>query len=360
MNKPLIQAEFSLKLGHFALNFSAEITCGFTALFGPSGCGKTTTLKCISGLIRPAKGFINIGEKILFSKNSDIFIKPEKRKIGHVFQDSRLFPHLSVRQNLVFGYDLTPVNERRFDIGQVIDFLGLSPLLKRDPSSLSGGESQRVAIGRALLASPILLLMDEPFAAIDQPTKISLLTALKKIHQRFDMPIIYVSHDISTVLNIATEVILMNNGKVEATGSPFEVLANYFSSSMLPNNMLQNIFKVRLVEQDERARTSLVESNGVKFVLPYFEDIPEEDFFLDVPASEIILATKMPSGLSARNILPGKISQIQRIGERIFIQVDAGIPVWAEVVEKTRDNLKLKNNLKVYLVIKATAFRRIT
>lgn len=210
-----------------------------------------------------------------------------------------------------------------------------------------------------MLASPQLLLLDEPLAAIDQPNRINLLTSLKQIHQEFTLPIVYVSHDLSTVLNIADSVLLMRSGKVEASGDPFVVLKDYVSSDFYSQNTLQNIFKVKLTRTDEKAGTCTVAKGNVEFTLPRINANYGDEFFLDIPGSEIIIATERPHGLSARNILPGLITNIQSVGGKIFIGVDAGIQVEVEVVEKTVEALKLANGKQVFLIIKATAFRRI-
>ncbi len=360
MPEKKLQADFSLRRNAFQLHISTSVTPEFTALFGPSGCGKTMTLKCLSGILKPNSGFIRFADQILFSRETGIFIKPENREIGHVFQDSRLFPHLNIEENLRFGINSRRPERQRFDFAQVVQILGLERFLKRRPDSLSGGESQRVAIGRALLASPRLLLMDEPLAALDLPAKISILNILRQIHQEFSLPIIYVSHDIATVLNFATDVLLMQAGKIIAAGKPFEVLSGFFSSSLYAGDVLQNIVQVRLVSGDRAAGLCLVATKNVELVLPFFEGSPGEIFYLDIPASEIILAMQKPQGLSARNILPGRVSKIQHIGERVFIEVNAGFDLRVEVMEKTLEMMNLQPASRVFLIIKATAFRKVT
>lgn len=360
MTENRLEASFSLDFPSFNIDINISLNPSFTALFGPSGCGKTTLLKCISGIAQPDSGNIQFRDQILYASQKNIYISPDKRNIGHVFQDGRLFPHLSVEKNLLFSR----IQKRRKNEGigfdQVVETLGISSLLDRMPGSLSGGESQRVAIGRALLASPQLLLLDEPLAALDQPTKISILTAILQIHRDAALPIIYVSHDMATVLNFASDVLLMRDGKITAYGAPLEVLSDYFSTSLSKDDILQNVIQAKVVAADANAGLCTVSTNNKNLVLPFFNGQPGEIVYLDIPASEIILATEKPRGLSARNILQGRILAIQYMGKRIFVKVDAGIELQVEVVEKTLESLRLQQDLKVYLIIKATAFRKVT
>ena len=359
MPEPILSCDFSFQRGQFDLQFETNIHHEFTALFGPSGCGKTTILRCIAGLYKPIRGYIRFQNELVFAGERKINLSPRDRRIGLVFQDSRLFPHLSVTENLAFSRNFLSETPR-FTFDDIVELLGIRRLLDRNPLSLSGGERQRVALGRALLASPRLLLMDEPFAALDQPTKFSLLTSLRRIHKELDLPIIYVSHDISTVINIASRVLSIKAGRIVADGAPFTVLKDYFSSGMQPENIVQNIFEAQITARDLTTHTCTCTINGHNFTLPNIEGKIGERFFIDIPASEIILATQKPSGLSARNILPGGVQEIQWLGERIIVNIDTGIPFSVEIVEKTLDDLKIKIGERVYLVIKATAFRRVS
>ena len=204
------------------------------------------------------------------------------------------------------------------------------------------------------------MLMDEPLAAVDQPTKIGLLSALRQIHQDFALPIIYVSHDLATVLNFASDVILMRNGKIVATGNPFEILSDYFSSSLSPDEFRQNVIRAILVAADKKTGLCRVAAGAVELLLPFFEGTIRDCVYLEISASDIILATQKPQGLSARNILYGRVRAIQHIGERVFVEVDAGIKLRVEIVEKTIDALALQAGARVYLIIKATSFRKVT
>ncbi len=201
--------------GHFDLDLRFEgAPCGVTALCGPSGAGKTSVIAMIAGLIRPDAGSIVIGGRCLFDSELGVNLPPEKRRVGCVFQDGRLFPHLSVRSNLCYGMNLIPAARRRVSLDQAVDLLGMGHLLERRPKNLSGGEKQRVAIGRALLASPSLLLMDEPLASLDEERKAELLPFIKRINREFLVPVLYVSHAMDEVRALADTVIRLRDGRV--------------------------------------------------------------------------------------------------------------------------------------------------
>ena len=180
---------------------------GITALFGPSGAGKTSVLDMVAGLLRPDQGRIAVGGEVLFDSAAGIDLAPEKRRCGYVFQDLRLFPHRRVRDNLLFGWRLTPPAQRWLTLDEVTEFLGIAPLLDRMPATLSGGEAQRVAIGRALLAGPRVLLLDEPLTALDRPRRDGLLSVIEGIRDRFALPILYVSHDAGEIARLAATVV---------------------------------------------------------------------------------------------------------------------------------------------------------
>lgn len=202
---------------------------GITALFGPSGVGKTSVVNMISGLSRPDTGRIVLGGRALFDSRKGINVSPEGRRIGYIFQDGRLFPHLTVSGNLAYGMKLIPEDRRYVAFDQVVDLLGIRPLLGRRPAKLSGGEKQRVAIGRAFLCSPALLLMDEPLASLDGPRKQEVLPFVAKICRRFSTPVLYVSHSVSEITRLADQVVILDEGRVSAAG-PVSELAERLSA----------------------------------------------------------------------------------------------------------------------------------
>ncbi|HCX14443.1 MAG TPA: molybdenum ABC transporter ATP-binding protein, partial [Rhodospirillaceae bacterium] len=215
-----IEAAFSGKLGDFTLDVTIDAPLqGIIALFGPSGCGKTTILRCMAGL-QHLPGSMKVGQHVWQNDERGIFLKPYRRAVGYVFQEPSLFPHLSVQKNMQYGAQrvLGKATGWILDFGDVVDMLGLSLLLDRMPDSLSGGEKQRVAVGRALLSQPELLLMDEPLVALDYGTKEEILPYLEALHDNLSIPIIYVSHDIAEVARLADRIVGLENGKIGVEG----------------------------------------------------------------------------------------------------------------------------------------------
>ena len=204
------------RLGDFTIDIAFRTGGGATALFGPSGSGKTTVLHAIAGLLRPERGRIVFDGRVMLDTAEGIFVPAYRRDVGYVFQDGRLFPHLTVRQNLLFGRYFARRRPRRHDgmtLDNVVGLLGIDHILSRRPANLSGGERQRVAIGRALLAEPCMLLMDEPLAALDVARKAEILPVLERLRDVSRVPILYVSHDVAEVTRIANTVIVMENGR---------------------------------------------------------------------------------------------------------------------------------------------------
>jgi len=211
------------RLGAFALDANFASDGGLTALFGRSGSGKTSLINAIGGLIHPDHARIVVGDEVLTDTDRDIFVPRHRRRTAYVFQEGRLFPHLTVRQNLLYGRWFTRPLQRHGDFGQVVDMLGIGPLLRRRPALLSGGEKQRVAIGRALLASPRLLLMDEPLASLDEDRKAEILPYIERLRDETRLPIVYVSHSIAEVARLASTLVILSEGRIAAAGPAAEV-----------------------------------------------------------------------------------------------------------------------------------------
>jgi molybdate transport system ATP-binding protein len=200
---------------------------GITALFGPSGAGKTSVINMVAGLVRPDSGRIVVNGETFFDSENNVNLPPEKRRLGYIFQDARLFPHLSVKSNLTYGMKLVPVSKRYVQFDQVVELLGIEHLLTRRPAKLSGGEKQRVAIGRALLTSPRLVLMDEPLASLDGERKTEVMPFIVRLPKEFAVPVLYVSHSVEEILTLADAIVVMHAGKALAVGKTAEVMERY-------------------------------------------------------------------------------------------------------------------------------------
>jgi len=344
---------FDLRLArqNFNLNVEGEIGRGITAVFGPSGAGKSTLLSALSGSTRPDHGSIKLNDDVLFSSEDNTWLAPERRRIGVVYQDDALFPHLSARKNIEFGYKLTPAEERKFQPDQLISLLGLSQLIERKPDQLSGGERQRVAIARAIAASPKILLLDEPLASLDVARKMSILAYLKQIHEKFELPMVYVSHSISEVVNLADTVIRMRDGEITGTSTSVELLLGNVPGET-DIEKYSNQFEAKIV--DSSGDLGLVEVDGVKISTPKLKGETGDTVILGIGANQLIVSLGKPERMSARNVLPGDIKNVSTENGRAYVEVDAGPKLLVELTENAVNDLDLKVGMPVHLVFKSS------
>ncbi|MBB3391431.1 molybdate transport system ATP-binding protein [Rhizobium sp. BK275] len=344
------------RLGALGLDAAFTSERGVTALFGRSGSGKTSMIRIIAGLTRPAEGRVLLDGEVLTDTAKSIFIPRHRRRFGYVFQEARLFPHLSVRANLSYGRWFAPKSTRTESFDYVVDLLGIGQLLARSPSKLSGGEKQRVAIGRALLSSPRLLLMDEPLAALDEARKAEILPYLERLRDEMDIPIVYVSHSIAEVSRLANQVVVMRDGKVEAAGPAVEVLSR---SSLLPEDrkeagaVLEGM--VESVDPANRIATILLKSG--RFYVPGVAPAAGKPVRIRIPARDVMLATRKPKGLSALNILAGTIAQVSPAEDgTVEIRLDcAGDAVLSRITALSCERLDLQPGMPAFAVIKTVA-----
>ena len=288
-----------------SLEVAFQAPPGVTALFGPSGCGKTTTINAILGLLRPDRGHIALGDRVLFDDRTDL--PPQARRIGCVFQDARLFPHMTVTANLRYSARWRRDAARDFD--RVVQMLGLGALLNRRPATLSGGERQRVAIGRALLSDPALLVLDEPLAALDEDRKAEIMPWLERLRDDVRLPILYVSHSVPEVLRLANTVVLMQAGRTVHSGPLAELLADPDLAPRLGAREAGALIAAR-VEATEPDGLVRVATAAGPMLLPGIEARPGHALRLRILAHEVILSRDPPQGLSALNTLPATVTRI--------------------------------------------------
>lgn len=353
----LIKFRFKLPLGGFTLDVAGEIpNRGVTALFGRSGCGKTSLLRCIAGLEQAGDAFLSIGEECWHDSKRNFYLPPHKRAIGYVFQEGMLFPHLRVRENLLFGYRRTPAGERRDDFDQVVQLLGLERLLERSPAQLSGGEKQRVAIGRALLNHPRLLLMDEPMAALDRGHKKEILPYLERLHGESHIPIIYVTHDLDELARIADHLILVEQGSIVATGPLNELLARV-DLPIARNEEAGALIDTRIIEHDETYHLTRLAFAGGELTVGWIDRPVGESVRIRIHAKDVSLALDPPGLTSILNVLPVTIREMAVHGRgRMIVKLDVnGTPLLARITRKSRDNLDLKPGMQIYAQIKSVA-----
>jgi molybdate transport system ATP-binding protein len=343
-------------LGEFVLDAGFTSDGGVTALFGPSGSGKTSLVRVIAGLSKPDHGRLVVDGETLFDTESRIFVPKHKRRFGYVFQESRLFPHLSVRQNLAYGRWFAPKTTRPEDFDRIVELLGIGLLLERRPGKLSGGEKQRVAIGRALLSAPRLLLMDEPLAALDDLRKAEILPYLERLRDETSTPIVYVSHSVSEVARLADKVVIMKEGRVEAVGTPTEILSMPSADRRDAGAVLTGT--VETIDIPHRLAT--VRLSQAQIVVPNAHAEEGRSVRVHIPERDVMVATRRPEGLSALNILEGAIAAIEPDGDgmaRIRIRC-GGDTVLARITALSVERLDLKLEKSVFAVIKTVALER--
>lgn len=353
----VLRFSFRRVQGDFSLEVAGNFGPGITALFGPSGSGKTTLLNCLAGLLKPDDGEIVLYERDLYRGSPKIFVPPEKRRIGLVFQDGALFPHMSVSGNIMYGRARTPVADRRVDVDHVVDLLGLRPLMDRSPESLSGGERQRVAIARALAMSPGLLLLDEPMASLDVRLRGVVLSYLRRVHDDLGIPMVYVSHSISEVLALADDALVLSRGKVVASGRPSRVLLDPVVGGMFRDDPVENLLNGTVIEQGGTGQSGRVRVGQIEIVTPAMDRPAGSPVIVALGAEEIILATEKPSGLSARNVIIGSITNLDPVLDGVYASVDIGVPMLVELTQGAVDALSLKRGQDAYLVFKTSSIK---
>lgn len=351
-----IQARFAGSLGGFSLDVRFECPMqGITALFGPSGCGKTTILRCVAGLQRMT-GQLLVGAETWQDDARRLFRKPHQRPIGYVFQEAGLFPHLSVRRNLEYGLTRIAPSERRVQPDEVADLMGIEDLLERRPDRLSGGQRQRVAIARALLTSPRLLLMDEPLAALDRKSKQEILPYLERLHDELAMPVLYVSHAQDEAARLADHLVLLDAGRVHASGR----LADLRTRLDLARDLgaeADAIIEAEIAAHDETFHLSYLDFSGGRFSVARIGLPIGHQARLRVLARDVSITLQPQTGTSILNIFPALVEGLaEKDPARMLVRLDlAGTPLLAGITRKSAELLQLTPGRRVYAQVKAVA-----
>jgi molybdate transport system ATP-binding protein len=345
------------RLGDFTLDAAFDSEAGLTALFGRSGAGKTSLVNAIAGLIRPARGRIVIDGEVLTDTAAGRFVPAHRRRIGYVFQEGRLFPHLSVRQNLLYGRWFAR-GRGGGEVDRVVDLLGLGDLLARRPANLSGGEKQRVALGRALLAQPRLLIMDEPLASLDEGRKAEILPYIERLRDETRIPIVYVSHSIAEVARLATNLVVLSEGRVAATGPTASVMGRIDLFPLTGRAEAGALLATRVAAHDDRFGLTVLRAASGELRVPHLDLPIGAAVRVRIRARDVMIALAAPQNLSALNVLPGVIAEIgEATGPIVQIRLDCGgEALVARLTRRSVETLGLVPGKQVHAVIKSVAF----
>lgn len=347
------------QLGSFRLDAAFRTDAhGVTALFGRSGSGKTSIIAAIAGLLRPDEGRIVAGDDVLYDSANRIDVPVERRRVGYIFQDARLFPHLTVRGNLQYGWKRAPSGNRQVPFDAVVELLGVAQLLDRRPARLSGGEKQRVAIGRALLSQPRVLLMDEPLASLDAGRKDEILPYVERLRDELHVLIVYVSHAIEEVVRLANTIVLVEGGRVAAHGTPESLSQRLDLRPLLGRFEAGAVIDARVADHDEERLITRLALGDQLLILPRVEDVaPGARLRVRIRARDVILAVERPTALSAQNVLDGRIVEIaEESGPYAEVKVDLGAgAILARITRDSVNRLALAPGQPVYVVVKSVA-----
>ena len=352
----LIFHVFVSQAQQFVLEVDFQAAPGFTILFGPSGAGKTTLLDCIAGLAKPDSGRIAIGNRILYDAAQHIDLPVAKRRVGYVFQNLALFPHLTVERNVEYGLAHLPQAERAAQASAILQAFRIPHLASRYPREISGGESQRTALARTLVTDPAVLLLDEPLAALDAATKSKIIDDLRSWNQARRIPILYVTHSREEVFALGEYVIVLDAGRIVAQGTPHEVIAAPQQETVAQLVGFENIFDavVEAIRPERGTMTCRIAGDGGPVLLetPLVRGGVGSALRVGIRAGDILLATAPPVGLSARNVIPGRITSLEQRDVIITARVKCRVEMDVHLTLAARDSLQLAPGREVWLVIK--------
>jgi len=349
--------ELSLRHRVGALTLDVDFTApqGVTVLYGRSGAGKSTIINAVAGLVTPQQGRIALDGRVLLDTDTRTNLRPHRREVGYIFQEGRLFPHLTVRQNLTYGRWFARRGAAREDMGRIVEMLGIGPLLDRRPERLSGGEKQRVAIGRALLSAPRMILADEPLAALDDARKAEILPYFERLRDEVAVPILYVTHSAGEVARLATTVIALQDGKVARQGPALDVLSDPMVTPA-GARAAGAVLSVTIRHHHDDGLTE-VDAGGEPLFLPLQQRQPGEPLRIRIAAHDVLLARTRPEGLSALNILPGRVDTLREgggPGTLVSLTTPAG-RVLARVTRRSAKALGLAPGAECYAIVKSIA-----
>ncbi|HST53385.1 MAG TPA: molybdenum ABC transporter ATP-binding protein [Pyrinomonadaceae bacterium] len=346
----------------FTLDVELRAAPGVTILFGASGAGKTQTLKSIAGLVRPDSGLISVSDEILFDSERRIDVPVSRRRVGYVFQNLALFPHMTALENVEFAAGDLPRRERRAKAAGLLERFGIGHAALRRPRDISGGEAQRVALARALASRPCMLLLDEPLSALDEPVKFGIISDLKEMNAALGLPILYVTHSRDEALNLGERALVFERGRVVAEGEPHEVFAAPTTASVARLTGVENIFQGRVLSRSEPAGTMTVELSGqegetCRVEVPLARTSEGGRLTIAVRSGDVLIATEEPRGISARNVLAGRVALVEQRSEQTLVHVESGVVWVASVTRQSLSELEIEVGKPVWVAFKTYSCR---
>jgi molybdate transport system ATP-binding protein len=354
----MIDVDIEQQLGTFHLDVKFAAEAPIVGLFGRSGSGKSSVINAIAGITRPERGSIRINDLFLFDSATDIDLPPELRRIGYVFQDSLLFPHMDVESNLLYGQRLRRPEDRFIEEERVVGLLGLDSLLRRKPTTLSGGEKQRVAIGRALLAQPRILLMDEPLAALDVPRKTEILDYIERLRDQLSIPIVYVSHSVLEITRLADTVVVLSDGKCLAVGDVDEVMGRLDLRPATGRYEAGSVIDTRVSAHDADDQLTTLAFDGGDLIVPHLDAAIGERVRARIRARDVSLSVRKPVEISILNVLLARVVAIDHeTGPIVDVQLAvSGATLVARITRRSFRRLGIHAGQELYALIKAVSF----
>ncbi len=350
--KKQLKSEGRLSL---ALDLDVTIREGITVLFGPSGAGKTSLLRAIAGILAPDQGKITLGQQTYFDSTAGINLPIQQRKVGVVFQNYLLFPHLTAQQNVVYGMDGETDQAKRARAGQMLALLGIDYTADRYPRQLSGGEQQRVALARALASDPAILLLDEPLSAVDSAARGRLLEEILGVQRRSKIPFIYVTHNHAEAVRIGDYLFVVHGGRIVQAGSPLEVFNTPQSLAVARVVGTENVFVGQVVEHHRAEGVTRVDLQGCEIEASYHDRPPGTSVTIGIRSEDILVSREQVTQTSAKNVLAGVVREIVYTAEGIELMVDCGVDFKVGITVGSVQSMNLQPGQRVYLLIKARA-----
>ena len=346
----------------FALDVDVSVAAGMTMIFGASGSGKTTLLRCLAGLVEPDAGRVAIGDRVLFDSTRAHVVPADQRRIGYVFQQLALFPHMSARDNIGYGLSRLSPDLRHDRVNGIARSFHIDHLLTRRPDALSGGERQRVALARSLVTDPSLLLLDEPLSALDHLTTARIIADLRTWNVEHRIPVLYVTHAHREVFALGERVLVVDRGRIVADGTPHDVIDMPVHEALAQLAGFENFFDATIaaIRADAGTMRCQLAESGLPLEVPLSHGSVASPVRIAIRAGDILLANQEPRGLSARNVLPGRLEALERQGATVVATVHVGSRFLVHLTPGSRDTLGLAIGDAVWLIIKTHSCRIVS